>query len=157
MDKIIAIWDIKDHKITVLKRDLFNDAIKSLPDGRYINTTERIYSKYSGSQRNTIFGLAYSIIKQGFKELGWENVSDTFVQEWCKEKCLPEEYKEMLRKEHEDSCVNKLTGEVLEMPFRLTITKLTTAWANEYFENMQRKAAEDLSVQIPNPDASKKT
>jgi hypothetical protein len=63
----------------------------------------------------------------------------------------------MLKKEHDESCINKLTGEVLEMPFRLTITKLTTAWANEYFENMQRKAAEDLKCVVPDPDPGKKT
>lgn len=156
MDKIISIWDVIDGKLTILKKDLFNEAIKSLPNGRYINTTEKVYNKYSDSQRNTIYGLAYSIIKQGFKSIGYENVSDEFVAEWCKENCLPEEYKDMLKKEHELSCTNIITGETINIPFRLTITKLRTHWAKEYFENMQIKGAEIFGVDIPDPEPNYK-
>jgi hypothetical protein len=152
MDKIISIWDIKDGKLTVHKRDVFNDAIKGCPDGRYINTTEKLYPKYTDKQRNTIFGLAYAILKQGFKDLGWEDVSDDFVAEWAKENCLPEDYKTFLKKEHEKLCLNKLTGKKIEIPFRLTITRLNTGWGKEYFANMQRKGADLLGVEIPDPD-----
>ena len=156
MDKILSIWDIKSGKITIIKNEIFKEAIKNTSDGRYVDTLEKIYDKYSGSQRNTIFGLAYAILKQGFINLGWENVSDEFVHEWAKENCLPEDYKDMLLKKHHDSCVNKLTGKVINIPFRLTITELNTKWAKEYFENMQRKGAEDLNVEIPDPDPNKK-
>lgn len=152
MNKLTSICDIKKGKLHIIKRDKFATAVQTLPAGRYTLTLEKIYRRRSTQQNKTFWGLAYKILQQGFYELGWDNADETFVHEWAKANCLPAEYVERLKKIHAEKCVNKDSGEILDIPFVLTTTQMTTVEGIEYYRNMQRLGAELLGVDIPDPN-----
>lgn len=152
MNKLTAICDIDDGAMKIIHRDKFATAVKCLAKGRYVIKLEKIYRKRSNQQNKSWWGLAYDFLLQGFYELGYDQVDLNFIHEWAKANCLPPEYVERLKKMHEEKCVSKTTGEILNIPFRLTTTELTTIEGMEYYQNMQRLGAELLGVDIPEPN-----
>lgn len=153
MRNLTAICDIKAGKAIFVKEKEFKQAIQCLSDGRYLVTFEKQRKIRSGQQNKTFWGIAYKIIQQGLIEAGHEEAgSIDFVHEICKENCLPLDYKEKLLSEPVESIVNKNTGEVIDLPNRLTTTKMSTVEAMEYYQNMQKFAAEFLGCYIPDPN-----
>lgn len=159
MNKITFIWDIKDGKITILKRDKFNEMIKSLPDGRYIVELIKKFRQRSLQQNKAKFGIAYKII-QGLLIESWGRfISIDEVHEFCKAPengLIPLEYIERLKDEYinddNNRLFNKDTGEIKMIPFRITTTKMTTTEEMEYYKNMQDFALEFFNAEIPDPD-----
>lgn len=154
MKKLTAIWDIKDGVVHVVHRDKFKDAVKNLPNGRYICIIEKAYRKRSNNQNATFWAIAYRIIQEALEDTTGEKVTPEFVHELCKDKCLPPDYVEQLKEDHENKepeLINEETGEVYKSPFRLTTTKMTTTQAMEYYRNMQEFGREWLGCDIPEP------
>jgi hypothetical protein len=155
MNNLTAVCDIKAGKTSFVKENEFKQAIKCLADGRYLVTFEKQYKHRSGQQNKTFWGIAYKIIQQGLIEQGYSEAKNKeWVHEFCKENCLPGEYVQRLKQVEIKPLINEKTGEVIEMPFRLTTTQLTTIEAMEYYTNMQNLAAEFLGCEIPDPNAT---
>lgn len=152
MTRLNALCDIQKGKMNIIRRDRFAKAVEDLPSGRYSIILEKIFPKRSNQQNKSYWGYAYRILQEGFIDLGWENVDIEFVHEWAKANCLPAEYVERIKSEHEANCLNKSTGEIINAPFRLTTAKMTTIEGMEYLKNMQRLGAELLGVNIPDPN-----
>ena len=153
MNELIAIGNMKDGVMTIVKRKQFEEAIKLLTNGRYIIKFYKHYKKRSNAQNNSFWGIPYTLIYEALINLGHYDMTLEKAAEVCKENCLPSEYIEKLKSEQKETIINIKTGEIIEMPFRLTTTKLTTIWAMEYYRNMQQFGAEYLGIDIPDPDS----
>lgn len=135
------------------------DAFKQLKDGKYFLILEKFYKKRSTQQNRAKFGIAYKILQSCFIQATGESVSIEWVHEFCKERFLPAEYVEMLKQEYLQKTrfiVNNETGEEIEIPMRLTTTKLSTVQEIEYYQNMQKFCAEFFNTQIPDPQTNYK-
>lgn len=153
MKRIEAIATIKNSKLEIVRRDKFASAISDLPEGRYSLTLEKIYNRRSVQQNRAKFGIAYKILRECFVEATGESVSIDYVHEFCKRNFLPSEYVERLKNEHQSKqIVSESTGEVIEMPFMLTTTKMTTVEEMEFYANLQKFAAEFFGTEIPSPN-----
>jgi hypothetical protein len=134
------------------------ESFKKLKDGKYFLTLEKFYKKRSTQQNRSKFGIAYKILQSCFIQTTGESISIEWVHEFCKERFLPAEYVEKLKEEYLQRnrfIVNNETGEEIEIPLRLTTTKLSTVQEIEYYKNMQKFCAEFFNTEIPDPDSSK--
>lgn len=150
--KIFTYFDRINGKDTWFERATFERAIKKLSDGRHFVYVETFFSRRSVKQNKTYWGLAYKLILNELITLGWKGIDEISVHEMCKENCLPEEYVLFLKKKYDEETVNKNTGEVLEVPFRLTTKYLDTKQGAEYFENIRLFWEPKLNFTIPDPD-----
>jgi len=140
-------------------KDKFIRLLAELPDGTYMNKIEPIGRIRTIKQNNTFWGLAYSFYKRALTESGnFKDISDEQTHVWCMHHCLPEDYKERIRKEYDEQTgmIDIKTGEVFKSAFRLTTTKMTTIDAIHYYENLQAFYLEWFSQRdddfIPDPD-----
>lgn len=142
----------------------YKQLIKNLKNGRYIQIIERVENKRSLDQNNSLWGIPYLFFEKALLENGefLHRPSKQQVHEYCMHYCLPEDYKERIRKEYDETpaMIDKRTGEMFKSAFRLTTTKLSTVDAMHYYENLQNFYAEYFSSGptdlIPDPDKSKK-
>lgn len=157
----ITIWfDVFEKgKKVIFNRDKFQDAINNLKPGRYLYTIEKVQNIRSLEQNNAMWAIPYKFFEHSLIEAGQlQNPSKQQVHEWCMHYCLPEDYKERIKKEWDEqpAMVDIRTGELFKTAFRLTTTKMTTVDAMHYYENMQNFYAEwfskDENNQIPDPD-----
>lgn len=165
MKKITTWVDVfDDGKKDIFNRDEFQGAIKNLKPGRYTYTIEKIENKRSLEQNNAMWGIPYLFFEQALVEAGQlQNPSKQQIHEWCMHYCLPNDYKERIKREWDEqiALVDIRTGELFKTAFRLTTTKMTTKDAMNYYENMQNFYAEwfakDENDQIPDPRKDWKT
>jgi hypothetical protein len=161
----IQTWIIvSDGKKEVHEKEKFQESLNSLKDGQYIYTVEEVCNTRSLDQNNAIWGIPYLFFTRALVEMGhFKNPSKEQIHEWCMYHCLPEDYKERIKKEWEDSLsmVDMKTGELFKTPFRLTTKKMTTTDAINYYSNLQQFYAEKLASgseedYIPDPIPSLK-
>lgn len=153
MPSIIFFAEKKNGQFKTLYRDRFGAAINELPDGKYTGEIKRMYKQRSTQQNRAKFGIAYKILHECMVDATGESLSIEYIHEFCKERFLPAEYVERLKREHnEGQITNRETGEVIILPFRLTTTKMTTVEEIEYYKNMQKFAAEFFYCEIHDPD-----
>lgn len=147
---------IKSGQI-VFPRKKLQESISKLKDGNYLLYIEKFFKQRSNQQNRAKFGIAYKILKACFDESFGYSVSIEWTHEFCKERFLPADYVEMLKSEWEQNkvLVNYETGQEIDIPFRLTTTKLTTVGEMEYYQNMQLFASEFFNEIIPDPDPAK--
>jgi hypothetical protein len=157
--KISAISWIKDGELSIVKKDEFKKALKFAPNGRYFLSLEKSYNKRSVNQNNSVFGIAYKMMREGFIDSFGEYVTIQWVHEYCKNpdnKLIPPEYLDRIYKEYLESekkeIINKSTGEVLTIPFKVTTTKMKTIEMMEYYSNLQYFAKDYFDMDIPDPD-----
>lgn len=158
MKRIETLASIEAGKLAIKQREKFASAVADLPEGDYFLILEKIYAKRSIKQNRAKFGIPYKILQSCFIESTGERVSIDWIHEFCKERFLPGEYVEQLREEWEQkkSILIEKSGEVIEMPFRLTTTKMNTVQEMKYYESMQRFGSEFFYVDIPDPDPNYK-
>jgi hypothetical protein len=156
MNCVIGIADKKDNQFKMLCRDKFSEAIDALVEGRYSVEIKKVYNKGSAKQNRATWGIPYKLLQQCFINSTGEYVDSNWVHEFCKERFLPGEYVERIKKEHEEDpknhIVNEKTGEEITIPFRLTTSKMTTVEKIEYYKELQRFGAEFFYCEIPDPD-----
>lgn len=135
------------------------ESFKQLKDGKYFLTLEKFYKRRSTQQNRARFGIAYKILQSCFIQATGESVSIEWVHEFAKERFLPAEYVEMLKIEYEqkeNTVTNMDTGEQINIPMRLTTTRLTTVQEMEYVKNMRDFCLDFFNTEIPEPDVTKK-
>lgn len=159
ISKIKDHFDIINSKAYYTDRDKFLYLFKNLQDGRYIHTIELVKNIRSKEQNNAMWGIPYMYFERALIETGnYQNPSKDQIHQFCMHHCLPEDYKERIKKEWEDepAMIDMKTGEMFKKAFRLTTTKMKTTDAMNYYTNMQNFYAENLSSgaddQIPDPD-----
>ena len=160
MKKLSTWFDVLENgQKDIFKRDEFQEAVKGLKPGRYIYSIEKVENIRSKEQNNALWGIPYMYYERVLVELGhFKDPSKKQIHEWCMHYCLPEDYKERVKKEYdqEPALVDLKTGELFKSSFRLTTTKMSTRDAMNYYENLQNFYAENLSSgeedQIPDPD-----
>jgi hypothetical protein len=141
----------------------YQKQMKSLKPGRYIITTEKVENKRSLEQNNAMWGIPYMFFEKALLDIGefLHPPSKKQVHEYCMHYCLPEDYKERLKKKYDEmpAMVDKRTGELFKSAFRLTTTEMSTVDAMHYYENLQNFYAEYFSSGendlIPDPDLKK--
>jgi hypothetical protein len=153
VEKII----IKEGKISFPRKKI-EESISKLKDGNYLLSIEKFYKPRSTQQNKAKFGIPYKLLRSYFQDAFGESVSIEWVHEYCKENFLPEDYKEQLKEEWEKIkiLVNYNTNKEIEIPFRLTTTKMSTIQEIEYYHNMQKFGAEFFEIDIPDPDINYK-
>lgn len=157
--KLTTWFDVfKDGTKQIHEKDKFKNAFDNLEPGRYIYIVEKQLNKRSLEQNNAMWAIPYLYFENSLVEAGQlQNPSKQQVHEWCMHYCLPEDYKERIRKEYDaqEPLVDIRTGELFKPSFRLTTTKMSTVDAMHYYENMQNFYAEwfakDEKDQIPDP------
>jgi hypothetical protein len=144
---------IKDGLISFPRKKL-QESISKLKDGNYFLTIEKFYKVRSTQQNRATFGIPYKLLRSCFSEAFGEAVSIEWTHEFCKERFLPDDYVEQLKEDWQKSKVltNYETGLEIEIPFRLTTTKLSTVQSMEYYKNMQKFGAEFFQIDIPSPN-----
>lgn len=107
--------------------------------GRHVFKIEKWRKKRSNSQNRWLFGVAYVYLRGAFKEVWGEDMSKEEVHVWCKQR--------FLSRPVIDHRTGKIEGHVCGMS-----RNLTTVEFNHFKEQIQRFAAEDLRVFIPDPN-----
>lgn len=138
MNKLQSYANISNGVMKVIHKDKFTEAIKSLTNGRYSITIEKVYSKRSNPQNSYLWGIVYKLVYEGLIEAGYEktDINIEWVHDYCKKTFL------------KNDIVNK-DGEVLEGV--LSTTALTTVQFMQYLSDIQKWASEYLSINIPDP------
>jgi hypothetical protein len=154
--KYVEKITIKDGVISFPRKKL-KESISNLKDGNYLLTIEKFYRVRSIQQNRATFGIPYKLLRSCFSEAFGEAVSIEWTKEFCKERFLPADYVEQLKEDWNKSKIltNYETGQEIEIPFRLTSTKMSTVQQMEYYQNMQKFGAEFFQIDIPDPDSSK--
>ena len=145
--KITAYGKIEDGNLELSYLDKFWNAVRSLPNGKYKLTIEKLYRKRSNEQNKFLWGVIYPIVRDGLVEVGYDEFNhDTDCEKThslCKYLFLKTEM------------VNKKTGEIIET-VRST-AELTTIETMEYWACIDQWASEYLGVVIPDPDPNYET
>jgi hypothetical protein len=159
MKTINFIAQIKGDKLSIYEKDKFDVAIAVGSDGRYWGTLEKIYSRRSNQQNRSWYALPYKILAINFSDATGEHWTENDVHEFCKNpenNIIPLDYIERIKKGWKDNPKNTIvspqTGEIIQMPFKPTTTKMTTVEGMEYYRNMQDFAKAWFNVDIPDPD-----
>lgn len=127
--------------LKIPNEDKFKDTIKSLSDGNYKLTIEKIYNKRSTPQNAYLWGVVYPIVKGGLIDAGFDEFRQDYELEMTHELCKFR----FLKRDIANS-----DGEVMEI---IGSTKeLRTVAFMEYLENIGKWASEYLQVFIPEPD-----
>jgi len=141
----------------------YKQAIKDLPNGKFIVLIERVENVRSLEENNAMWGIPYMMFEAALIESGeFLNPSKKDIHNFCMVNCLPNDYRERIYKIwlEKPGVLNHKTGEIYKEPFRLTTTLLGKLedWSN-YYRNMQDFYAEYLSSGekdlIPDPDKTK--
>lgn len=159
MKKLETYFDKSGDKIEYENLPEFKTCLKLLPDGRYINTIERVEHIRSKEQNNAMWAIPYKFFEAALTESGtFKDPSKNDTHVWCMVQCLPSDYKQRILDEwlKIEPIINYKTGETYKEPFRLTTTKMKTTDAMHYYENMQLFYAENFSTgeekdMIPDP------
>jgi hypothetical protein len=151
--RIETFFTMDSGKAIYSDPEKFKQAIHNLPNGVYINRIERLYNTRTIKQNNSAWGIAEKMLRACLSESFGYEVSKEYCHEILMEQCLPQEYKEQLRDEYNANPVhitNHETGEVIQIPFRYTTTKMTTVQSKQYYMNLQTckelLSANDLST-----------
>ena len=158
--EVKGYFDKIDGEIFYNNRDDFKLKFSKLEDGRYFYSVNKVYNKRSLKQNNAMWGIPYMYFERALIESGnYQNPSNDTVHKFCMHHCLPDDYKERIKKEWEDisAMVDIKTGELFKDAFRLTTTKMGTKDSMNYYNNMQVFYAENFSSGgeddfIPDPD-----
>ena len=164
MPTIETFFLMRSGVVTYPEADKFKRLIAALPDGQYLTKIEPVGRKRTIRQNNSFWGIPYAFFKQALINSGnYKDISDDQVHQFAMHHCLPEDYKERIRKEYDQDAgmVDVRTGEVFKSDFRLTTTKMTTIDGMHYYENMQAFYDEWFSSgrendHIPGPDPEKR-
>lgn len=141
MKKLESYCKIRKGILTIVHKDQFKDSIKSMPDGKYKITIEKVYNKRSNPQNAYLWGVVYPLVKDGLIEIGFDEFKQDFELEMTHELCKFR----FLKKE-----IVSNDGEIIKTIG--STTKLTTVQFNEYFGSVHKWASEYLNIFIPDPD-----
>lgn len=153
--RIINYFDKTDEGIEQLSETDINMALKTLVNGRYRQTIEKIYENRTDKQNNALWAIPYEIMQRCIIEVTGAYISKKEMHETiAMPNCLPKDYIERIKKEWEDDpgIVNKKTGQVIKPAFRLTSTKMTTVEMMKYYQNLQDFLWEMFEAECPDPD-----
>jgi hypothetical protein len=139
--KVTAIGIKKDGvAFRIVNRVLLDQELKGLPEGKYRLIIDKYRKNKSNPQLGWLFACIYPFVLRGLNDLGWEIVSLDEVDALCKDKFAAREI------------VNINTGEVMEIP--ALKRDMTTTEFSTYVEAIRKWAAEDLMVNIPDPETN---
>lgn len=131
---------VKDGKLTLDKQETFKEYVKSFEGKKVVLEIKRATKPRGNQQIRYYFGVVVNIVKDALNDLGNELYTDE-VHDFLKSKFL---FKEI---------VNESTGEVYRVPLSLSNEEdVTTFVMSEYIEKIQRWAADELGVYIPDPN-----
>ncbi len=139
--KLHFIGGVENGVLKLSNRKDFDQALKGFEGKRIEGFIWRQRKRRSNGQNAALWGLAYPILLQGFRDAGHEGVTKEILHEWVKDKFLDPELFDV---------VSPVTGEIETM--RKTTTKLTTTQAMALFDSVQKWGFEFLGVNIPDPD-----
>lgn len=137
MSKQFTILHMKEGKILNLKS--FANFLLTLKDGKHLIEASGA-DKRSNPQNRYYFGLVVPLIQKGIKDLGTELTNEE-THEFLKAKFNADEI----------HVVDKNTGELLYESIPKSTTRLNKEDFSAYIEQIQRWAAEFLSIVIPDP------
>lgn len=141
MKKLESYCKIRKGILTIVHKDQFKDSIKSMPDGKYKITIEKVYNKRSNPQNAYLWGVVYPLVKDGLIEIGFDEFKQDFELEMTHELCKFR----FLKKE-----IVSNDGEIIKTIG--STTKLTTVQFNEYVGDIHKWSSEYLNIFIPDPD-----
>lgn len=125
---------MKDNE--VVNKTTLKDNITSLPNGRFMVKIEDKNKRTS--QQNRYMHLMFSMIQQGFRDIGYREVRTT------------EDAKEIMKARFLKYTIDNGTGGKIEMVKRTR--DLTKDEMAEFIDSCIQFAAENLSVVIPAPN-----
>lgn len=136
--KLIYNAKIIDGKVTLDYPVKFkNEVSNAFPDSDITITVEKRKRKRSLNQNAYYFGVVVPLVRNGINQFGNEfSIEET--HEYLKANFNLKEV------------INTNTGEVMKVP--LSTANLTTINFMEYIEKIQRFAANDLCIVIPDPN-----
>lgn len=136
MKKLETYGTIESGKLKIIHKDRFTEAIKTLKDGRYRLTLEKVYRKRSNPQNAFLWGVVNPLVLEGLKVVGYDLDLDA-VHDLLKFKFLKKDI------------VNE-DGEVLETIG--STANLTTSEFMDYLVEVKKWSMEYLNVYIPEPN-----
>jgi hypothetical protein len=130
---------VESGKLLVDRARLWAE-VEGLPDGDYVVTIERVRPKRSVDQNAYMWGVVVHLLSE---HTGYEPEE---MHAWLKAQFLPKALAVVTRH-----------GEVIEHAVGGSTTTLTTVEFIDYIERIQRWAAIELGVVIPDPDPALRT
>ena len=128
---------IKDGKLFIHYRAIFDEQIKQLPNCNVSIKVEQKRKKRSLEQNRYYHGVVVKIVYFGLLEAGWQIENEKQAHEIIKELFFKKDV------------ANKNTGEIMTIK---TTTKETTFSFMEKLKEIQQWASEYLNVYIPDPN-----
>lgn len=137
MRKLEYTGQVKDGKLHIRNRAMFDREISQFKDCELEITIEKKRSKRSIYQNRYYFGVCVSLIQERFKELGTD--------------CSKEDVHCFLRSKFLFNEAISEHGEVFQIP--RSTTDLTKSEFMDYIAKIQQFAAETLDIFIPEPNS----
>jgi hypothetical protein len=139
--KLSYVGRVERGKLLVDRARLWAE-VEVLPDGDYVVTIERAKRTRSDDQNRYYWGVVVDILSE---HTGYEPEE---MHEWLKAEFLPKKALGVVTQH----------GEIVEHTICKTTTTLsTTEFNRDYWERLQRWAAIELGVVIPDPDPALRT
>jgi hypothetical protein len=123
-------------KLEQIDREALDEFLGSQDGREMVLTVRRKGSKRSADQNAFYHGVVLKLLSE---HTGFEPED---MHEWLKKQFLPAKLLQVVTQH----------GEAIEHEVRPTTTTLTTEQFSQYWERIQRWAATDLGVVIPDPD-----
>ena len=132
------------RKVVIEKRNgLFNlkglyGYFKSVCDGFYRISIEKIRKPRSNDQNGWLWGCIYPMLLDALLDAGWEFTCTEQVHEFFKSQMTA------------DKVVNRHTGEIITFPG--STAAMDTVTFSTYCEKLREYGREFLNIEIPDPD-----
>jgi NinB protein len=131
--------NIKDSKLFIINRKIFDKDMASM-DGKQVEIVVSPKKKTRSNQQNRYYwSVVVGLIKEGFVNMGHEDITAENTHDFLKARFLSKEV------------VNEQTGEVLNIP--TGTADLTTTDFMVFIDKCSKFAAEYLNVIIPEPNS----
>lgn len=134
---IEANGHIKDGKLFIHYRNLFDEMLGSLPDCPVKINVERVFKRRSNEQNSYYWGVVVQMVYNGLIDAGWEITNKDQAHEIIKDLFFISEI------------ANKKTGELMSIK---TTTKSSTFEFMTKLAEIQKWASEYLGISIPDPN-----
>jgi len=137
--RYIHYGNIKEGKLHIINRNIFDNDIARM-DGKSVEIVIQPKKKTRSNQQNRFYwSVVVALIKEGFVNMGHEDVTAEDVHSFLKSRFLSKEI------------VNNDTGEIVNIP--TGTSNLSTTDFMTFIDKCMKFASEYLGVVIPEPSS----
>jgi hypothetical protein len=138
MNRVEEYVYIQSGKVQLRNPDRYNEAVRSLADGLYLNSITKVYDNRTGNQNRYYWGVVIKAFVDGTAEEWGDPVSAEEAHDFLKEKFNFSEH------------INEDTGEAIRIP--RSTADISTVEFTQYIERCRLFIEEWFHIEIPDPE-----